>query len=238
MTKKIIEHQQEILKALSGRIEGYYLAGGTALSLFYFQHRLSVDLDFFTRRFNYQNVQEVIKYLEGVLNKRAELVGSNFDQKTARMAVYNVHFTARDALKVYFVEDVVDLMRDTRVVDGIPVLSLEDIYIRKLYALAGMVKTDDKTGRGKFLGGRADAKDFYDVYCLSHTFMPLSEFVEQYCDRTVTEAVIRWYHTFDRISMMDGVLDLVTTRSVDYQAQEKHLKQEVGKLVEFEIEGL
>jgi hypothetical protein len=124
------------------------------------------------------------------------------------------------------------------VVDGIPVLSLEDIYIRKLYALAGMVKADDRTGRGKFLGGRAEAKDLYDIYCLSHTFMPLSEFVKRYCDRTVTEAVIRWYRTFDRTSMMDGVLDLITTSDVDYKAQERHFEKEVDKLVEFEIEGL
>jgi predicted nucleotidyltransferase component of viral defense system len=238
MTEKIIEHQKQVLKALSGKLEGYYLAGGTALSLFYFQHRLSVDLDFFTRRFDYQNVQLVIKHLEESLNRKIELVGSSLDDRTARMAVYNIYFTAHDALKIDLVEDTVEPIKDTMVVDGIPVLSLEDIYIRKLYALAGMVKADDRTGRGKFLGGRAEAKDLYDIYCLSHTFMPLSEFVKRYCDRTVTEAVIRWYRTFDRTSMMDGVLDLITTSDVDYKAQERHFEKEVDKLVEFEIEGL
>ena len=41
---KIITYQKEVLRALSGRVNEFYLAGGTALSLFYFRHRLSVEL--------------------------------------------------------------------------------------------------------------------------------------------------------------------------------------------------
>ena len=232
MKSKIIKYQQEALNALSGRINDFYLAGGTALSLFYFQHRLSVDLDFFTKSFDYQEIKETVRYLSEALNKKIDLVGSNFGRKTAQMAVYNIRFTARDALKIDFVEDTVDLLKKTRVVDGIRILSLEDIYLRKIYALAGMVKAVDETGREKFIGGRADAKDFYDVYYLSHTFMPLSKFLPKYCGRAMLEAVIRWYRTFDRISMMDGVLGLLTARTADYKAQEKHFKQEIDKLIE------
>ena len=238
MKNKIIAQQQNVLKALSGRIDDFYLAGGTALSLFYFQHRISVDLDFFTRQFDYQKITGTVRYLESALKKKIDLIGSNLDRKTAQMAVYAIHFTAQDALKIDFVEDTVDLMKKTKVVDGIRILSLEDIYVRKLYALAGMVRSIDETGRGKFLGGRADAKDFYDVYCLSHTFMPLSKFLPSHCGRTVVEAVIRWYRTFNRMKMMAGVLNLVTTRAVDYKAQEKHFKQEVDKLIELEIGGV
>jgi predicted nucleotidyltransferase component of viral defense system len=235
MNNKIVKYQQDVLKAFSGRIDEFYLAGGTALSLFYFQHRLSVDLDFFTRSFDYQKVKEAVEYLEGVLNKKIDLIGSNLNQKTARMAVYNIRFTARDALKIDFVEDTVGLLKKTKMVDGIRILSLEDIYLRKLYALAGMVKAVDETGREKFLGGRADAKDFYDVYYLSHTFMPLSKFLPKYCDRVMLEAVIRWYRTFDRMPMMDGVFGLITKRAADFKAQEKHFKQEIDKLIEIAI---
>ena len=73
MANKTIKHQQEVLKTLAGRMDDFYLAGGTALSQFYFQHRLSVDLDFFTRSFDYQKVMEVVKYLEGALNKKIEI---------------------------------------------------------------------------------------------------------------------------------------------------------------------
>jgi hypothetical protein len=40
------------------------------------------------------------------------------------------------------------------------------------------------------------------------------------------------------MDMMDGVLNLVTARAVDYKAQEKHFKQEVDKLIEREIGGV
>lgn len=238
MTNKIIKRQQEVLKALAGRIDDFYLAGGTALSLFYFQHRLSVDLDFFTRRFDYQKVVEVVKYMEAALKKEIEIVGQSLGKKTTQMAVYNIRFTARDTLKIDFVEDAINLLKKTKVVDGIRILSLEDIYLRKLYALAGMAKVADEAGRGKFVGGRVEAKDFYDVYCLSHTFMPLSKFLSLYCNRALMEAVIRWYQTFDRMSMMDSVLDLAATRTVDYKAQEKHFRQEIDKVIDTEIGGL
>jgi len=238
MKNKIIKYQQKVLKVLTGRIDEFYLAGGTALSLFYFQHRLSEDLDFFTRLFDYKKIKEVIRYLEGALNKKIDLVGSNFDQKTAQIAVYNIRFAARNALKIDFVEDTVSLLKKTRVVDGIHILSLEDIYLRKLYALAGIVRAVDETGRGKFLGGRADVKDFYDVYYLSHTFIPLSKFLPEYCDRAMIEAIIRWYRTFDRMSMTDGVLGLLAARKTDYKAQEKHFKREIDKLIETAIGGI
>lgn len=235
MADKIIKYQQEVLNALAGKIDDFYLAGGTALGLFYFQHRLSVDLDFFTRNFDYQKVTEVVKYLGGALNKKIDIVGQNLDEKTAKIAVYNVHFNEHDALKIDFVEDVVELLKETKTVDGVRILSLEDIYLRKLYALAGIVKVVDATGRGAFAGGRSDAKDFYDVYCLSHTFMPLSKFLSLYCNRTIVEAIIRWYRTFDRMQMADGVLNLTTARAVDCKAHEKHFKQEIDKVIDLEL---
>ena len=238
MDRRIVKYQQETLKALSGKVDDFYLAGGTALSLFYFQHRISVDLDFFTHDFAYTKITDIAVYLEKVLKKKVILTGHSLKAKTAKMAVYNVRFTARDALKIDFVEDVVKLLKDTRTVDGIRILSLEDIYLRKLYALTGMIKIPDETGRDKFIGGRADAKDFYDVYFLSHTFSSLSKFVVKYCDRTMIEAIVRWFRTFDRMTMMDGVLSLITNKVMDYKLMERHFKKEIGRIIDYEIGGI
>ena len=238
MKKKILKYQQDVLKALSGKVDDFYLAGGTALSLFYFQHRLSVDLDFFTRDFDYSKIKDIAAYFEKAINKKVKLIGQSLGKETARMVVYNVHFSATGALKIDFVEDTVDLLKETKVVDGIRILSLEDIYLRKLYALAGMIKILDHAGRDKFVGGRADAKDFYDIYSLSHTFMPLSEFVASYCDRMMMEAIIRWFRTFDRMAMMDGILALDINMPVDYKAMEKHFKRETDKIIEHELGGI
>ena len=235
---RIVKYQRMILKALSGRVDNFYLAGGTALSLFYFQHRLSVDLDFFTGNFDYSEITRIAKYLEESLDKKMELAGQSLSADTARMAVYNLHFTAKDALKIDFVEDTVGLLKKTRMVDGIRVLSLEDIYLRKLYALVGMVKIQDGAGRDKFIGGRTDAKDFYDVYLLSHTFMPLAKFIFKYCGQTITEAVVKWFRTYDRMAMIDGVLTLDTNKAIDCKEMEKHFTKETDKIIEREIGGL
>jgi predicted nucleotidyltransferase component of viral defense system len=233
--KKIVKYQKDVLKALSGRAGNFYLAGGTALSLFYFQHRLSVDLDFFARDFVYSDIKRIVAYLKDTLKKKMTLKGQSLKEKTAKIVVYNMHFTAKDTLKIDFVEDTVDLLMEPKLVDGIRVLSLEDIYLRKLYALAGMFKTADDTGRDKFIGGRTDAKDFYDVYCLSHIFMPLSEFVAKYCDRAIMEAIVRWFRTFDRMYMMDGMLTLAMNKRIDYKSIERHFKAEVSKIIDYEI---
>jgi predicted nucleotidyltransferase component of viral defense system len=235
MEKKIVGYQQKVLKALSGKINNFYLAGGTALSLFYFHHRLSVDLDFFTRDFVDMEVTRTIAYLKKALAKRISLVGRNLEGRTAKIAAYNIHFAAGTALKIDFVEDVAALLKETKVVDGIRILSLADIYIRKLYALAGMVKAVDEAGQDRFLGGRSDAKDFYDIYYLSHTFIPLSKFAVEYCDGTTLEAIIRWFRTYDRMAMMDGVLNLVTDKTVDCKIMERHFKKEIEWIIDYGI---
>ena len=235
---KIITYQKEVLRALSGRVNEFYLAGGTALSLFYFRHRLSVDLDFFSQNFSYPDIERIAVYLESALKKKVELKGQNLGGKIAKMAVYSVHFTAKDSLKIDFVEDTVKLLAKTKTVDGINILSLEDIYMRKLYALAGMVKTLDDAGREDFIGGRADAKDLYDVYFLSHTFMPLSKFTAKYCNQIMREAVIKWFRTYDRMTMTDGLLGLKTNRAVDYKAIERHFKKETDRILDHELDGL
>lgn len=52
---KLLEYQNKVLKLFTGKMEDFYLAGGTALSRFYFNHRISYDLDFFTRSFSKGN---------------------------------------------------------------------------------------------------------------------------------------------------------------------------------------
>ena len=65
--EKIRYYQEAALKSLSGRIDEFYLSGGTALSLFYFQHRLSSDLDFFTKDFSVRRIKEIVSYMSSDL---------------------------------------------------------------------------------------------------------------------------------------------------------------------------
>ncbi len=220
---------------LAGKIDEFYLAGGTALSLFYFQHRLSVDLDFFTPDFRPMRIKELTESLAKALSKKINLTGQNMEDKTAKMLIYNIHFSSKDTLKIDFVEDVFELMKPTKTVEGIRVLSLEDIYIRKLYAACGAILGVDTIGRKQVSGGRVEAKDFYDLYFLSHTFMRLSKFIEKYGNPVIIEGLVRWFRSYDRMAMMDGVLTLDSDRQVDYKKMEEYFKKEIDKIIEDQL---
>jgi len=238
MKKRILKYQQQVLKALSGKIDDFYLAGGTALSIFYFQHRLSVDLDFFTKTFSLKRIEQIIANLRQELNKPIRQARRVLEEKLAKMIVYNVNFTKQDSLKIDFVEDAARLIKKPKTVDGINILSLEDIYIRKIYALAGVIRTVDEVGRPHFTGGRADAKDFYDLYYLSHTFMPMSRFVMKYCDDVTMEALVMWHRTYQRLSIADGILTLETDKTIDYKIMERHFNKEINALIEQGLSNL
>lgn len=235
---KILHYQETVLKKLSNRIDDFYLAGGTALSLFYFQHRISLDLDFFTPHLEYSQVRNIIDYLKDALKKRIELAAQNLQKKGTKMLVYHIYFTSQNILKVDFVEDVLGLIKPTKIIEGIRVLSLEDIYLRKIYALVGIIPALDETGRKEFKGGRMEAKDFYDLYFLSHTFRPISKFVQEYGDSIMREGLIRWFHTYDRMQMMDGVLTLSVDKNIDYKSLERHFKKEIDKIIESQLKQI
>jgi hypothetical protein len=233
--EKFLHYQHKVLKSLANKIDDFYLAGGTALSLFYFQHRISVDLDFFTQRFSYERINEIVSCLTDNLKKEIKLIAQYLQEDKTRMLVYYVYFTQEDAFKIDFVEDVFPLTKDPKFVDGIKILSLEDIYLRKIYALIGVLPVLNNTGRKRFIGGRSEAKDFFDLYFLSHTFMPLCDFVEKFGNPVIKEGLINWYRTFDRITVIDEILRLKTDKKIDYKIMEKHLHEEIDRIVEKQI---
>lgn len=236
--KWIKDHQYAVLGALAGKIDDFYLAGGTALSLFYFQHRISVDLDFFSQKINGKRVKEIVDCLKSALNKEIKLTGQNLKRDEIKMFVYNVYFRKGEVLKIDFVEDILNLVKKPKLVNGVHILSLEDIYIRKILAVSGSIKGLDKSGRAVFLGGRSDAKDYYDLYYLSHTFMPLSKFAGKYATPVMIEALIRWFRTYDRMSMMDGTLTLALGKNIDCKKIEKHFTAEIDLLIQDELGGI
>lgn len=227
----IIKYQRAVLETLSGKIDDFYLAGGTALSLFYFNHRLSVDLDFFTRDFSEARVKKVMDNIKNAHKAKIGLIGQSAKKERARIMVYNVHFPSW-VLKIDFVEDFIDIIEKPKMVNGIKIMSLQDIYMRKVYAVSGMRRTTDITGKEKFIGGRAEAKDFYDLYFLSHTYMPLSKFIERHYTALLAESLVQWFRTYDRMSIIDGLLEIMTDKKMDYREMERHFKVEIARIIE------
>ena len=172
--EKILEARNQVLKLLSGKLDDFYLAGGTALSLFYFQHRESYDLDFFAREFSRENARSVMKLVSGQAGYGSELIGEESRRGFAAMMVYALQIDKESALKIDFVQDFYPLMEPLKEINGIKVLSISDIYFRKILATCGTIPAVSDSGRMIFVGGRQEAKDFFDLYFLSKTFMPLS----------------------------------------------------------------
>lgn len=228
--------QKEILKFLAGKIDDFYLTGGTALSLFYFNHRYSDDLDFFTKEFDVTRVERVIDHLRETAKKNITLIGENLSKRTAKIMVYNIELEKDEFLKVDFVEDVLPLIKGTQLFDGINVLSIEDIYLRKIYAVSGLSTKIDEIGRKQFSGGRQEAKDLFDIYFLSQQYLRLSDFVDKYCEQMLKEGVIRWFRTFTRLEMKTDLSEIKTEKVVEFREIDKHLSGEIDRILLREVD--
>lgn len=238
MENKIYSYQQKVLKILSNKINDFYLAGGTALSVFYFQHRMSADLDFFTHKFDKIKIIRIVKELSAELKKPIKMVGQQLKKDMVKMVIFLVKLDKRNFLKMDFIEDYLKTIKQPNNINGIFVMSLEDIYLRKISAMVGISQTTDIIGRGKSLGGRQEAKDFFDLYYLSHTFTGIASFSGKHCDNVLRENLIRWFRTYDRLEMKTGLMDLKLKKKVDYQNMEKHFKREIDKILEEEVKFL
>lgn len=236
MNKKenLKDRQLKILKFLSGEIDDFYLCGGTTLSLFYFDHRESEDLDFFTQKFSFERVQWIIESLKKRLGCEIELEESLSEKDRARMMVFYMR-QDENFIKIDFVEDVFPLIGKFKRIEDINTLSIEDIYIRKIYAASGLRAGLDETGQSKFIGGRQEAKDLFDLYYLSKNFLSLSEFVNKYCDQALKEGVIRWFRRFNRLEMKIGLSEIKTSQKIEFRDIDKHFDSEIKQILSGEI---
>lgn len=227
MSRLIVNYQNKVLKLLSGKASDFYLAGGTALSLYYFHHRESMDLDFFTHDFSRKRISEITEIISSGLKKDTELAAEQLKQgEKARLQIFLIPLQKNVSLKIDFIEDFVKLIKPLKVINGINVLSLEDIYMRKIFAITGGLE------------GRQEAKDFFDLYCLSNIFMGLNKFCAKYCNRTMRESIIRWFHTYKRMDMKIGLLELKLNKDIDYAVIERHFKRAINKMLEKEVEEI
>lgn len=235
MNEQLKNQQLRILQQLAGQIDDFYLVGGTALSLFYLDHRESEDLDFFTKSFSPERVVQVVDYLKNQLPAAIDLKADNLSEANQiKVMVYNVQMENR-VIKIDFVEDVLPLIRPFQPKNGINILSVEDIYLKKIYAVGGFATGLDDIGQVKFEGGRQKAKDLFDLYYLSKEFLSLSEFVSQYCDQPRKEGIIRWFRKFDRVEMKIDLADIKTKENIEFRDMDKYFKDEVDKILLEEI---
>ena len=229
--KEMINGIDIVLRKLAGKIDDFSLGGGTALSRFYFKHRESYDLDFFTKSFSTKRIKEVVGELSEVTGYRIDLKAQQLSDDMAKILIYEIEIADQIFLKIDFIEDLYKVVGKTNVVNGIPLFSKEDIYFRKIYAACGSFAIINDIRKKQFKGGRQDAKDYFDIYYLSSTFKPLSDFVEEYCDNSQIESVIIWYRSFNRMEMTTGLLEIKTDKNIGLRQIDQHIGKQIEKIV-------
>ncbi len=131
----------ELLTGIMSRdaLSGFYLAGGTALAL-QIGHRISVDLDLFGRRpFEPQDILHELKDYKPV----------SIMAQSKNILILNVK-----GVKVDFVNYNYPLIQAPKEIEGLRLLSIQDIAAMKLSAIAG----------------RGRKRDFYDLFFLLQKF--------------------------------------------------------------------
>ncbi|MFH0924592.1 MAG: nucleotidyl transferase AbiEii/AbiGii toxin family protein [bacterium] len=217
----IKNEQKKITSLVTKRFKDYYLTGGTALS-FYFNHRFSEDLDFFTQGYRRDEPDIIMEFVAKETGFIFKLEAEQADPKLIPMKVYFLELKNECVLKMDFVQDFEKNIKGIK--NGLH--SMEDIYCRKIYAAIGRIKKQDSTGR-VIHAGRQSIKDLYDLYYLSENHQPLSDFFFEYLTYDKAEGLIAWYRGFNRMDLKVELLNLVP--GVDTGKVIKHLDEELLK---------
>ena len=143
----LTREQKQILEFISkdGKItEDFYFTGGTALSYFYFEHRFSEDLDFFSEReFNSKallsSISEVGDRVKAIKIEQQSLSGQE---------IFFFHFSGGKKVKVDFAHFPFTPLGKFLKLNDLKITSVEDVAVNKVHAI-----TTRKRGR-----------DYFDLY--------------------------------------------------------------------------
>lgn len=237
MDLKVRRAQQEILEAFSRKRRSFALSGGTALELYYLKHRFSADLDFFSPEYEIREIDGLILEFEKCSDGKIKLESEFVAKSQAKVRFYSMSIKGLDRpLKIDFIEDVLFKTPLIKRIKGIPVYSIDHIYLQKIVAIAGIRPAKDEIGREILAGGRREARDVFDVYMLSKKIRPLHIFL-QGLSRQLHRGMIQWYRTFSRQELKLGILDLdIYDDKFDVKEMLIYLESEIKKFMRRVIE--
>ena len=235
MDKQIRRAQKKFLKVFAKEASLFALAGGTALELYYLNHRFSVDLDFFSPRYDIKEIDKIISSAQEAFGSKIILENELYAAGKAKVRFYtvNVKGTVRP-LKIDFVEDVFLEKPVIRKFKEIPVYNVEDIYYQKIITISGVVPQIDEIGR-QIVIGRRKARDVFDIYKLSKKIKLLSEFLKD-IPQNYQRGIVHWYRTFSRREFQLDLLDLdIYEKGIDSKEIIIYLENQIKKFIAGEI---
>lgn len=230
------EIQKKFLLVFARKAKSFALCGGTALELYYLHHRSSVDLDFFSPKYDIKEIEAIIlefrKRIKCKIRLESEFVMNG--RAKARFYTASIEGLSR-RLKIDFVEEVIISRPGLRRFNGVPVYSAESIYFQKLAAITGGRMSEDELGRS-LLQGRNQARDVFDIYMLSKKVCPLSAFLKT-AGGYMQKGMVRWYQTFSRQDLKLGLLDLeIYDKKFDSKEMIVYIESQIEKFVKEVIE--
>ena len=158
----LTEFQKEFILAFSKTplIDSFFLTGGTALSAFYLQHRLSEDLDFFTEEEGQiSRILPIIQNIAFELNSKIEIRRSFLS--------FIEFFLVRNDESIRF-----DFAMDS------PYRLAQKVF-REEYGIYIDNVTDISCNKLSALYDRSELKDFVDIYFIDKEIIPFEELVEK-----------------------------------------------------------
>lgn len=232
MDKIIREAQKKALRVFSKCPVDFALSGGTALELYYLHHRFSVDLDFFSPKYNIKEIDNLIKELSKSFKVKIKLDNELVEKNKARIRFYTIPLEGSERpLKIDFIEDVVFDSPDIKNFDNVRVYTAENIYLQKIIAITGTRPSIDHIGR-EIIQGRVEARDVFDIYMLSKQIKPLNVFLQK-APRHIQRGIVQWYRRFSRIELKLALLELDIYLN-DFNSKEMiiYLEKEVEKFIQ------
>ncbi len=83
----IKREQKRITAIITEKFKNYYLTGGTALS-FYFNHRFSEDLDFFTQKYKSKDPDNIMNFISAKTGFKFKLDAEQNEPGLVPMKIY------------------------------------------------------------------------------------------------------------------------------------------------------
>ncbi len=231
MDNHIRKAQNKFLKAFSEVKTSFALAGGTALELYYLNHRFSLDLDFFSSVYKLEEIEKIINSAQKHFKSKITLENefSAAGRAKVRFYIVKVEGTNRP-LKIDFVQDVFLNKPNIKEIEGVKVYSAEDIYLRKIIAISGLSLESDQIGRQMF-SGRRKVRDTFDLYMLSKKVKPLSEFLKD-VPANFQRGLIHWYRSFPRREFKLALLDLdIYDKKIDSKKVIIYLEDQIKEFI-------
>jgi len=220
--KYIYQEQEKIFRIITKQFKDYYLTGGTALA-FYFNHRYSEDLDFFSQNYRKDAVKKIMELMANKTGYTYELQAEQNDPKFVPISIFGVKLKKDIILKIDFVQD--PHKNINKVKKGMH--SVDDIYCRKIQITIDPAKIFiDETGR-EMSGSRQKAKDVFDLYYLSENYKPLSEFAPRYFSAKQISVMENWFRSLDKQDIKLDIADEIP--HADAREVFEHLDNQVFK---------